>query len=358
MELHRHVLRVLRVPPGGGRASPSERAAAQESVGATGFAADFMAWRRSAMLLAAAVVLVAAVVRSGHLLLYWETYEHHHTALGVVLMGVVMHGLVPWGTFVAVVLGLRRWTHLSGSRRWLVVAAALEIVPTFLLALIPPDWMLRPVQQDLVLVGMIAALRLSDAAMLSSRLLGVLSAGFRSATAARYLLPESPLPGAIMTTLIPMNLGTSIVFFVLLNSFVQGWLLTVGFIAFIVFELSYLVVGRRLIRGCLPEELPAVFRVVGVSRLVFLPAAAIMIVLFLFTSMNSLGAPLLTVQRLEHVWLTGVTFLVNYFVTLAAGTDLLVRGAAGLAPVDDPEATVVRRRFEAKASELAAVRHR
>src|SRR5262245_20516000 len=160
-------------PHGGEIASAEEREAARRH-GVEGFACDVLAWRRSALVVATAVVFASAVAMSVDLLLRWDHHARGRTELGKVLDLVLLHGVAPWIVVLLCAGALAWWTRWSRSRWLVLVAAAVEVLPAFAIAMLPPSWMFTAEQDALGLLGF-HALRLATAVGLALRITGVLS---------------------------------------------------------------------------------------------------------------------------------------------------------------------------------------
>lgn len=341
----------LASPRGEAVATELERATAAQA-GVEGFAVDLLAWRRSALVIATVVVLTCAAITTGDLLLRWDHLVRDRTALGVALDLVGLRIAAPWVVGLLCLAALRSWTRLRRSRHLVLAAAALEVLPAFMIAMLPSSW-LAVHRTDLFGPLGLHVLRLATAVGLALRIGGVLSAAFRSSVVAKLLVPESAVPGAIAAALTPINIGVTVVMYVAVNSIAQGWALVAAWCCFVLYQLSFLLGGSSLLRGCRPAEASRLFRVSRRGKTTLLPFAALLLAIFFLTPMNSLGQPVITPRALEHQWPLALAFLTNYVVTLVAGVDLIVHGIAGLAFRRDDTMHALDTALSEKASAVA-----
>ncbi|MFO0872702.1 MAG: hypothetical protein U0575_01845 [Phycisphaerales bacterium] len=350
-DLRRHIARFL-APRGEGMAGDGERASV-EPFGARGFAAEIMAWRRSALVVATAIVFVSASVTTLDLSLRWSRHTHGRSDLGVILDLFVLRIAMPWLVCLLCAAALLGWRHLRRSRRIVFVAALLEVLPAFLIAMLPPSWLLVGADEILGSLG-VHALRLATAVTLALRIVGVLSAAFRSAVVTKLLVPESAVPGAIVAALTPINVGVSVAMYVAINSFVQGWAFVGAWGCFVAYQLSYLGGGAALMRPSDQEGAVRLFRLPARGRFTLLPMAGVLLLIFLFTPLNSLDQPVISAAALRRHWPDIFSLLTNYAVTLVAGVDLIVHGITGLAYRRDES---MRSRDERLAEKARSVAH-
>ena len=347
----RHLGR-LAAPRGEAVADEAERAAAA-GAGIDGFAADLLAWRRSALVIATAVVFACATITTVDLLLRWEHHVHDRTTLGVGLDLVGLRIVTPWTVGLLCLAALGSWTRLRQSRRLVIAAAALEVLPAFAIAMLPSTW-LEVHRTDLLGPLGLHVLRLATAVGLALRISGVLSAAFRSSVVTKLLVPESAVPGAIVAALTPINVGVSVVMYVAVNSVAQGWALLAGWACFVLYQLSFLVGGAAMLRPCGPRDASRLFALSRRAKTTLLPFAGILVMLFFLTPLNSLDEPVITPRALEHQWPLALAFLTNYAVTLVAGVDLIVHGIAGLAFRRDDTMRALDETLAAKTRAVAA----
>jgi hypothetical protein len=315
-------------PRSSGVASAEESEQAARS-GAQGFAADFLGWRRSALLVAAAVVLSGAVATSTDLLLRWSHHARHLTDLGVAIELIGLRLLLPWLVGALCLAAAATWSRLRLSLPLVVAAAILEIVPAFLLSMLPPHWMIRPPAAEID-VFTSRAVQIGIAAGLALRLVGLLSAAFRASVVAKLLMPESPVPGATIAALLPINLGFAVAGYVAINAVVHGWLLLAAWLCIVLYQLLFLARGTALLHPQDEASARLAFLPAMRGRLVLIPATAIFLALFLLTSHNSLERPLVTAHWLRGHWVFLVGILTNYVLTLVVGVDLIVHGVSRL----------------------------
>lgn len=331
--LRGHVSRFA-APRGGGIATADERDSLARH-GRAGFLVDLLAWRRSALTLTTLVVVAGAAATSTDFLLRWEHLVAHRSELGVLLDVVLLRLVSPWLVALLCLAALWQWRHLRWSRRLVLAAAAIELLPSFLIAMLPPSWLVPSSDSALGAMGS-HALRLALAAGLAMRLVGILSAAFRSAVVVKLLLPESPVPGAMIAALVPINLGFAVAAYVGVNAGVQGWPFAAAFACLVLYQLAYMRRGRSLLRPQDDPEVARAFRPAMRARVVVMPLMGAFMLLFLFTSANSLGKPIIDGAWLAKHWVLLVGIATNYALTLVAGVDLIVAGVVGMTlPSDD-----------------------
>lgn len=322
-----HLQRVTK-PRGSGVASADEAAAAARR-GVQGFATDFLGWRRSALVITTIVVLAGAVAMTIDISLRWDHLIRHRTLLGIAVDIVGLRLITPWVVGVLCAAAALSWTRLRVSFPLVVAAATIEIVPPFLAAMVPPHWM-HVAPNEAAEALMSRATQVAIAAGLALRLIGLLSAGFRAAVVSKFLLPESPVPGATIAALLPINLGFAVAGYVAINAMVHGWALLGAWLCLVVYQLLYVARGTALLHP--QEEVDAARAFVPAMRgkLVLLPLMAVLMGIFLFTSHNSLDRPIVDAHWLRHHWVFLIGIFTNYALTLVVGVDLFMHGVARL----------------------------
>jgi hypothetical protein len=219
--------------------------------------------------------------------------------------------------------------------------------------MLPPAWLHGTAEEGFAAFG-VHPLRLALAAGLALRIVGILSAAFRAAVVARVVLPEAAVPGAIITALTPINLGIAIVYYVAVNSAVQGWVLLGAWLCFVAYQLSYLHRGAALLRPQGPEAARRLFLASRCAKLTLLPAALALMLVFLLTGQNSLGKPIIQAAALERHWQLLCSLLTNYMVTLVAGADLILHGVSSLAAGGDEDLRPLEDALASKARSIVA----
>ena len=325
--LRSHMRRVA-APRGSGVASADEAAVVARR-GVQGFAADFLGWRRSALVMTTVVVLAGAAATTIELSLHWEHLVRHRTWLGVAIDLVGIRLLAPWAVGLLCAAAALSWTRLRVSFPLVVTAAVIEIVPSFLAAMVPPHLMhISPVPEaDMVSAG---AMRVAVAAGLALRLIGLLSAAFRASVVAKFLLPESPVPGATIAALLPINLGFAVAGYVAINAVVHGWALLAAWCCLVAYQLLYVAKGTALLHPQDDADAARAFVPAMRGKLVLLPLMSILLGVFVLTSQNSWGKPIVDLHWIRHHWVFLIGIVTNYALTLVVGVDLFMHGVARL----------------------------
>lgn len=280
-------------------------------------------------MITAVVVLAGALAMTTDLLLRWHHHARHLTSFGVAIDLVGLRLVAPWTVGLLCALAALNWWRLRVSLPLVVIAAIIEIVPAFLVAMLPPHWMFRPPAEAMELVTS-RAVQVAVAAGLGLRLVGLLSAAFRASVVSKLLLPESPVPGAMIVALLPINLGFAVAGYVAINAVVHGWALLAAWLCLAVYQLLYIARGASLIHPQDDAGARRAFRPAMNGRLLLLPAMAVFLLVFLFTNQNSLDRPLVDLHWLRSHWVFLVGILTNYVLTLVVGVDLIVHGVARL----------------------------
>jgi hypothetical protein len=323
-----------------------------EQAGVRGFAVEWLAWRRSALVVATIVVLACAAAGTADSLSRWQRHVEGRTPLGVALEVVFLPVVAPWLVGLLCFLAAASWKRWRTSRRLIIAAAAIDVLPAFAIAMLPPSW-LHGTADEFAALG-IHPLRLALAAGLALRILGVLSAAFRASVVAKVIVPEAAAPGAIIAALTPVNLGFAVVYYVAINSAVQGWAFLGAWVCLVTYQLSYLHRVAALLRPASPAEARRIFHASKCAKVTLLPATLVLISIFVLTGQNSLGRPILNVALLERHWQLLCAVLTNYMVTLVAGVDMILHGVASLAGHDDEGLRSLEGDLQAKARSMMA----
>lgn len=256
-------------------------------------AQDFMAWRRSMLLISSLCLAVMASLAVVNLI---DALNQTDTADARAMFDVELANflaILQAGAKVALAWfawrALKLWHDLPRSHKSQKLGWVIGLLVPFVVALVPARWLLHMQGADegqralaVQMVGL--SMGLTYFMMLMPSVLAIFVGAIRAALVVVKLLPESPIPGWVVAVFAPVLSLLLLAMFVVINQIGGSTLLLVGFLCVFANYALYIRNGARLARAYSRDEIAREFGTMRGQTTVLLGVGVVLIVVALLST--------------------------------------------------------------------------